>query len=96
MVHFCLGPTVVYTNHVGYSPLCSLNQLQFAFTPPGPADRSKPDLLYVGIDPSTLSTHELTTTDVDRSATWWRGKINMQLGIRVAVLWPADSGCDPV
>ena len=32
MVHFCLGPTVVYTNHVGYSPLCSLNQLQFAFT----------------------------------------------------------------
>ena len=33
MVHFCLGPTVVYTNHVGYSPLCSLNQLQFAFTP---------------------------------------------------------------
>ena len=35
MVHFCLGPTVVYSNHVGYSPLCSLNQLQFAFTRPG-------------------------------------------------------------
>ena len=32
VVHFCLGPTVVYPNHVGYSPLCSLNQLQFAFT----------------------------------------------------------------
>ena len=35
MVHFCLGSTVVYPNHVGYSPLCSLNQLQFAFTLPG-------------------------------------------------------------
>ena len=32
VVHFCLGPTVVYPNHVGYSPLCSLNHLQFAFT----------------------------------------------------------------
>ena len=33
VVHFSLGPTVVCPNHVGYSPLCSLNRLQFAFTP---------------------------------------------------------------
>ena len=45
VVHFCLGPTVVYTNHVGYSPLCSLNQLQFAFTRSAPSveeSRSQP------------------------------------------------------
>ena len=41
---------------------------------------------YLGMDPSTQSTHELTTTDVDRSATWWRGKINLQLGIHVSLL----------